>query len=151
MFDMLTSGQIKKSETGEEQSQEHANNFLWYQGDSSQRFRHGRPNSRCRMLLWRFMATAWKCVKTSPWVLATKELAVPSRQHTVSLPFQPGNFWPKEHNCHLLLTLLAWLGSLWRFSVSLLERLPFCHNWGDWGRIAGGAEHPHRTRLSECI
>jgi hypothetical protein len=28
MFDMLTSGQIKKSETGEEQSQEHANNFL---------------------------------------------------------------------------------------------------------------------------
>jgi hypothetical protein len=41
------------------------------------------------------------------------------------------------------------------FSVSptedKTERPPFWHNWGDWGRIAGGAEHPHRTQLPGCI
>jgi hypothetical protein len=29
------------------------------------------------------------------------------------------------------------------------ERPPFWHNWGDRGIIAGGAEHPHRTRHSK--
>jgi hypothetical protein len=37
------------------------------------------------------------------------------------------------------------------FSVSQTEdeteRLPFWHNCGDQGRIAGCTEHPHRTRL----
>jgi hypothetical protein len=28
---------------------------------------------------------------------------------------------------------------------------PFWHNWGDRGRIAGGAEQPHRTLFPECI
>jgi hypothetical protein len=32
------------------------------------------------------------------------------------------------------------------FSVSPIEP-PFCYNWSDWGRIAGGAEHSHRIRL----
>jgi hypothetical protein len=31
------------------------------------------------------------------------------------------------------------------------KRPPFWHNWGDRGRIAGCAEHPHRTRLPGCI
>jgi hypothetical protein len=37
------------------------------------------------------------------------------------------------------------------FSVSLVERPQFLHNWGDGDRIAGGAEHPHRSRLPGCI
>jgi hypothetical protein len=27
----------------------------------------------------------------------------------------------------------------------------FWHTWGDRGRIAGGAKHPHRTQLPKCI
>jgi hypothetical protein len=40
------------------------------------------------------------------------------------------------------------------FSVSPIEdktETPhFLHNWGDVGRIAGGVEQPHRTRLPGC-
>jgi hypothetical protein len=43
---------------------------------TSQRIRPSRPNSQFRILLWRFMATALKCAKTSPRTLTTKELAV---------------------------------------------------------------------------
>jgi hypothetical protein len=34
---------------------------------------------------------------------------------------------------------------------NMTERPPFWNNWGDGGRIPGGAEHPHRTRLPGCI
>jgi hypothetical protein len=40
------------------------------------KIRPGKPNSQFRILLWRFMATAWKCVKTSSRTLATREFAV---------------------------------------------------------------------------
>jgi hypothetical protein len=51
----------RKGETGEKQSQEHAYYFLWHQG-----FCSCMPDSQFRILLWRFMVTAWKWVKTSP-------------------------------------------------------------------------------------
>jgi hypothetical protein len=35
--------------------------------------------------------------------------------------------------------------------LNIKQRPPFLHNWCDWGRIAGGVEHPHRTQLPGCI
>jgi hypothetical protein len=53
--------------------------------------RPGRPNGYFRILLWRFTETAWKCAKTSPRNLVTKQLSVESRQRTTShFLFQKG-------------------------------------------------------------
>jgi hypothetical protein len=108
--------ETEKGEIGEEQSQEHAHHFLWHHGDCSQRIRPGRSNSQFRILLWRFTVTAWKYAKTSPWILVTKELAVASRQHTIShFLFHQGIFYQKQHECCPPPTLLAWLGLLQLF------------------------------------
>jgi hypothetical protein len=68
----------------------------------------------------------------------TKELAVASRQHTVShFLFYQGIFFTKNN-----MTVVTYPPY---FSVSQIEdtnkRKPFGHNWGDWGRTAGGAEY----------
>jgi hypothetical protein len=61
--------------------------------------------------------------------------------------FSPGNFWLKT----------TWLSSPTHPTLYVspiedkTERPPFWHNWGDWGRIAGCAEHPPRTWLPGCI
>jgi hypothetical protein len=74
----------EKGETGEEQSQEHVHHYLWYQRDCSEKIYLSKLNIQFRILLCLITATAWKCSKTSHWTLATKELAVASRQSTVS-------------------------------------------------------------------
>jgi hypothetical protein len=105
--------ETEKGKISEQQSQKHAHHFLWQQWDCSQRIRPGRPKSQFRILLWSFMATVWKCAKTSLRSLATKELVVASRQRTVShFVFQQGIFDQKQHDCSPPLTLLAWLGPL---------------------------------------
>jgi hypothetical protein len=48
----------KKNETDEEQSQEHAHNVHWHQGDCLQIIHLGTPNSQFRILLCRFTVTA---------------------------------------------------------------------------------------------
>jgi hypothetical protein len=67
--------------------------------------------------------------------------------HRLAFSFSPVLFLTKIN-----MTLVAHLPF---FSVSPIEdnpeRQPFWHNWGDRGRIAGGAEHPHRTWLPGCI
>jgi hypothetical protein len=56
-------------------------------------------------------------------------------------------FYQKQHDCRPPRTLI--------FSASQIEdktkRPPFWHNWDDRGRIAGDAEHPHRTQFPGCI
>jgi hypothetical protein len=47
-------------------SEEHTQNCVRDQEHCSQKILPGRPNSQFRTLLLRLMATAWKCVKTSP-------------------------------------------------------------------------------------
>jgi hypothetical protein len=38
------------------------------------------------------------------------------------------------------------------FSAFLWVKIPaFCHKLCDRGRIAGSAEHPHKTQLSGCV
>jgi hypothetical protein len=62
---MLSSGWTKKGETGEEQSQEHTQYFLWCQEHCSLRIDPGRPNGEFHILMW-LTATAWKRAKASP-------------------------------------------------------------------------------------
>jgi hypothetical protein len=63
---------------------------------------------------------------------------------TSHISFSTRKFQTKKHDCRPHST---------HFSVSPIEdkteRPPILHNWGDRGRIVGGAERPHRTRLSE--
>jgi hypothetical protein len=58
------------------------------------------------------------CAKTLTQTLATKEVAVASWQDTI---FQQGIFDQRQHDCHHPPTLLFWLGSLWFFSISMIE------------------------------
>jgi hypothetical protein len=74
------------------------------------------------------MAPAWKCAKTSPRTLATKERITTT--HRLTLPFSPGVFYHEQHDCCLPPILLS--------SVSLIEDeneiSQFWHNWGDRSR-----------------
>jgi hypothetical protein len=101
----------------------------WHQGDCSQRNDRDRPDSQFRIPLWSFTATAWKCAKTSPWTLATRELAVASRQRTVSyILLQQGWMCPTPHyHTRLTRPLAIWLfprlkiPPYWHYSGDLAE------------------------------
>jgi hypothetical protein len=129
--------ETEKGETGEQPSQEHAhhisltsgglftNNWFWHAEQSI-------PHSTD--ILWRLRENVPR--------LRPEQLAVAPRQRTVSLfLFSPRNFDQQQLGYRSRPTI--------RFSVSPIEdkteRPPFWHNWGYGIRIAGGAEHRHRT------
>jgi hypothetical protein len=64
------------------------------------------PNNEVRILLWLFTMAAWMCAKISPRTLATKELAVASRQHT--LKFFTKNAWLSSLTCPTFLCFPDW-------------------------------------------
>jgi hypothetical protein len=136
--------EIEKGKTGEEQSHDHARNFHWHQWGFSRRIRPGRPNSQFRILLWHCVKM---CEDFAPNFNGKITGCCITTTHRLILPFSKGNFWPKT----------TWLSSPTHptFLFSPIEdktwRPPFWHNLGDRGRIAGGAEHPRRTRLPGCI
>jgi hypothetical protein len=124
-------------------SEEHAHNFLQYQGDCSQRIRPSRPDSEFRILLWCFCGDCLKICEL--W--RQKNWLLHHDNNRLTLPF-PTRELLAENNMTVSpqSTLL--------FSVSPIEnkseRPPFWYNWGDRGRIAGCAEHPQRTWLPGC-
>jgi hypothetical protein len=90
----------EKNETSEEQSQGHAYHFLWHREVCSQIIHPGRPNGQFRVLLWRFMVTAWKCVKTLPRTLGTKELHVHHDNAPAHISFFARELLTKKrHDC----------------------------------------------------
>jgi hypothetical protein len=134
-------------EIGVEQRKEHAHNFLWHKGDCSQRICSVGPKSQFLIPLWRLMASACKCAKTSFRTLATNELAFASRQRSaIHFLF---------HNEFLTRSNMSVVPHPPYFSIFPIEdkteRPPYWHNWGDRGRMAGGAEHPHRSRPQNAV
>jgi hypothetical protein len=93
------------------------------------------------LLMWRYGDCVKTCKDFTP-NFGDKRTGI-TTTCCLSLLFSLGSFWPKT----------TWV--LWLMSVSLIEdkpgRLLFWHRWGDRGRIAGDAEHPHRTQLPGCI
>jgi hypothetical protein len=63
----------------------------------------------------------------------------------LTLPFSPGNFWPKTT------WLISHPSNFFSLTEDKTERPPFWHSWDDRGRITGDAEHPHRTRKAETL
>jgi hypothetical protein len=110
--------------------------------------------------MWRLCCELWR-QRTSCCVMTVNSL---------TLPFSPGDFWSKT--TWLLSpthpTFLCF--SDWRYTVevtetesqavlnTLTEHPPYfslflwlkIHSWGDRDRIAGDAEHPHKTLLQGC-
>jgi hypothetical protein len=66
--------------------------------------------------------------------------------HRLTLPFSPGVSDLRQCDCRSPSALLFCFPD-WRQN----EKPPFWHKSGDRGRIAGGAEYPHRTRLPGYI
>jgi hypothetical protein len=64
--------------------------FFNIEGDCSQRFCHGRPNSHPQ-LLCRFTATEWECAKTSPRTSVTKFWLLHHNGASFHTWFSPGN------------------------------------------------------------
>jgi hypothetical protein len=97
-------------------------------------------------------ANAQKCTKTSPRNLLTNNWLLRFDNTQSHIPFLTRDFFNKTkitvvpHPLYLPDLASCYFSQFPRFRISSLW-----DNWGDRGRIKGGAEHPHKTRLPGCI
>jgi hypothetical protein len=151
---MLGSGQTEKGETDEEQIREHAHNFLWHQGNCSQRIRSGRPNSQLRILLWLLQWLCENVWRLHPEVWRQKNWLL--HHDNTTLPFSTGNFLPKTkwllyptHPTHLTWSPVTFLyfPPFWRSLsdlgiLKMAEALETAHTlgkgllWGWWWPVS---------------
>jgi hypothetical protein len=111
-----------------------------------------RPNCEFRVLLRRFVATAWKRAKTSPRTLTRTDLAASPRQRHVS-HFSPqpavSGETKKLLSSPIHRTPLIWhpmISSCFQNEIES-ERTSVWYQWGDPGRIAESAWHYERKGL----
>jgi hypothetical protein len=129
--------ETENGDTSEEQGRKHAHNFLWHQGNRSQRIRPGRTNSQLYILHYDI---SWRMREDFSQNFGDKRtVCCNMTTHRLTLPLSLGIFWPKSTR----------LSSHTHSSFHCLlmgdktERPPFWHKW----RIAVSSEHPRRTRL----
>jgi hypothetical protein len=119
-------------------------NFLWHQGDCSEMICSGRPNNSANYYVLQWLREHVGRLRPELW---RQRFFFASRQAPSHASFLTRDFFTRND-----MTVVPHAP---QHSVSPIEdkseRLPFWHKWGDLGRIAGGAEHPHRTWLSGCF
>jgi hypothetical protein len=137
---MLSSRQTERGETGEKQSQEHAQHRSMFTKNSS--WHQTISTAYYLNVVWRLH----ECAKISPQTLVIEELGVLS-WHTFShFHFHQGIFLSKTTwlSTHYLPTVMfSWL--------KIILKGPLFDTWGYRGRIAVDAEQPIGTRLPGCI
>jgi len=145
-------------QTGEKQSQEHDDNFLWHRGDCAQRICPKRPsvNSGFSCEVLRRLLENVQRHRSSPPTLVRTDLVASPWQRPIShfCPHPPVS-GEKQNCCYPPPIILPWFGTLWLLPVSITEieaeRMPLWYHWGDPGRIAEIAWHSDRKGLPGSI
>jgi hypothetical protein len=124
----------------EEQIQEYVHNFLG--------IHPSRPNSQLLILMQCFMVTMWKCVRTSPRTLATKEVLL---HHDNSLSHT--SFFTREFLTKNNMTIVPHppYFSLVSPFEDKTERPPFWHNWGDQSRLKTNNAYVRKRNTSRVL
>jgi hypothetical protein len=102
-----------------------------------------RPNCEFRVILRRFMATAWKRAKTSPRNLTRIDLAASYWQRPVShYRPHPAVSGEIKNDCHSPPTVLPWFSTLWLLPISK----KWNWSWKDAGLIPLRRSRPNRRQ-----